>query len=140
MNTEINFDLKIQKKKKKRGFTIIEISVVLIIMVLLMAVFLPVVSGVIEDSEKTGIIGESQTVVFAWQTINSKTDLKLDKNITKLKLMEAATDTSIIDFSKYFNLDKTKNLNGDITVETCMQIVDGTPFSVDENRNITLKK
>ncbi|MGL4874571.1 MAG: type II secretion system protein [Clostridium sp.] len=140
MNTETNLNLKIQKKRKKKsGFTIIEMSVVLTIMVLLMAVFLPAVTGVIEDSEKTGIIGESQTIVFAWQTINSKTNLNLKKNATKLDLIDAAKDTSIVDFTKYFNLNKTKNLNGDITVETCMQIVDGTPFSVDEDGNITLQ-
>ncbi|MGL4849573.1 MAG: type II secretion system protein [Clostridium sp.] len=125
-----------KRQRKKKGFTIIEMSVVLSIMVLLMAVFLPTVSGAIEDSKNVGIRGEAQTVVFAWQTINSKTDLNLETSATKGKLVEEANKNA--DFSKYFNLNKTKSLSGDVTVEQCMQVVEGKKFTIDKDGKITI--
>ncbi|MGL5417812.1 MAG: type II secretion system protein [Clostridium sp.] len=127
-------------QKKKSGFTIIEISIVLSIMLLLMAVFIPTVSGVVDDSKKTGVVGEAQTVVFAWQTINSKTNKNLPKTTTKSDLVTAANDKSQVDFSEYFNLNKTKSLSGNVTVETCMKVVEGESFAIDTDGVITLGK
>ncbi|MGL4875408.1 MAG: type II secretion system protein [Clostridium sp.] len=120
-----------KKQRKKKGFTIIEMSVVLSIMVLLMAVFLPTVSGAIEDSKNVGIRGEAQTVVFAWQTINSKTDLNLDTEITKSEIVEVVNNSTEIDYSKYFNLNKTKNLDDNITIKQCMKIIEEGKVMID---------
>lgn len=58
-------------KKKKKGFTLIELMAVIAIIAILAAVLVPTVSGYIERSKKTAIITQVRNVVSAIETHNA---------------------------------------------------------------------
>ena len=58
-------------KKKKKGFTLIELMAVIAIIAILAAVLVPTVSGYIERSKKTAVITQVRNVVSAVETYNA---------------------------------------------------------------------
>ena len=58
-------------KKKKKGFTLIELMAVIAIIAILAAVLVPTVTGYINRSKKTAIITECRMVMNAIETYNS---------------------------------------------------------------------
>lgn len=119
-----------KRKRKKQGFTLLEIGAVLGIIMLLISFFVPRISGYLKDSKDVGIMAQAKTVVFAWETINAKENKNLGKTTQKSVLEELTKDKK---YDDYFDLSKTKNLAGTVTIEQCMQIVDGKPFKIGEN-------
>lgn len=119
-----------KRSRRKRGFTLLEIGAVLGIIMLLISFFVPKVSGYLNDSKNIGIMAQAKTVIFAWETINIKENKNLGKATNKNTLLNMASDRR---YEDYFDLDKTKNLDGEVTIEQCMKIVDGEPFNIDAN-------
>ena len=60
-------------KKKKKGFTLIELMAVIAIIAILAAVLVPTVTGYINRSKKTAIITECRAVMNAIETYNAVT-------------------------------------------------------------------
>ena len=58
-------------KKKKKGFTLIELMAVIAIIAILAAVLVPTVSGYIKRAKKTAIITQVRNVVSAVETYNA---------------------------------------------------------------------
>lgn len=58
-------------KKKKKGFTLIELMAVIAIIAILAAVLVPTVSGYINRSKKTAIVSQVRNVITAVETHNA---------------------------------------------------------------------
>ncbi|WP_195963951.1 type II secretion system protein [Clostridium cuniculi] len=57
-------------KKKKKGFTLIELMAVIAIIAILAAVLVPTVNGYINRSKKTAIVTQARTLMNAIETYN----------------------------------------------------------------------
>ena len=58
-------------KKKKKGFTLIELMAVIAIIAILAAVLVPTVTGYINRSKKTAVVTQARTVVNAIEAYNA---------------------------------------------------------------------
>ena len=57
-----------KKLKDKKGFTLVELIVVLVILVILAALLVPALTGYIDKANKEKIVAETRMVVMAAQT------------------------------------------------------------------------
>ena len=79
-------------KKKKKGFTLIELMAVIAIIAILAAVLVPTVTGYINRSKKTAIITECRTVMNAIETYNTVTsEANTIDTTAATKISEATT-------------------------------------------------
>ena len=90
-------------KKKKKGFTLIELMAVIAIIAILAAVLVPTVSGYINRSKKTAIITECRTVMNAIETYNASSltpmtmdDTKISAAIADAKKLKPLVDEQLI--------------------------------------------
>lgn len=95
------------KRKDKKGFTLVELILVLIILAILTALLIPALTGYIDKAKDRQIIAETRQAVLAMQTL---ADEEYAKGV------EVKKET----FDNTF-LEKVKTLGevqGDITVDT----------------------
>ncbi|WP_300903230.1 prepilin-type N-terminal cleavage/methylation domain-containing protein [uncultured Clostridium sp.] len=75
-------------KKKKKGFTLIELMAVIAIIAILAAVLVPTVTGYINRSKKTAIVSQVRNVITAVETHNATATgteiIGTDKKVTDL--------------------------------------------------------
>ena len=78
--------MNLTKKRKKKGFTLIELMAVIAIIAILAAVLVPTVTGYITRAKKTAVITQARAVVNAIETYNqsAKTDIADDETIESL--------------------------------------------------------
>ncbi|MEG0272610.1 MAG: prepilin-type N-terminal cleavage/methylation domain-containing protein [Hydrogenoanaerobacterium sp.] len=57
--------------KTKKGFTLVEVIVVLVILAILAAISIPALTGYIDEAKKKQIVAETRTVLVAMQAIAS---------------------------------------------------------------------
>ena len=61
------------KVKNKKGFTLVELIVVLVILAILAALLVPALTGYIDKAKEKKIVAETRMVVMAVQTVASET-------------------------------------------------------------------
>lgn len=59
------------KVKNKKGFTLVELIVVLVILAILAALLIPALTGYIDKANKEKVVSETRMVVMAVQTVVS---------------------------------------------------------------------
>ena len=57
-----------EKKKSKRGFTLVELIVVLVILAILAALLIPALTGYIDKARKSQVVAETRALTQAVQT------------------------------------------------------------------------
>ena len=72
---------KIRALKEKKGFTLVELIVVLVILAILAALLVPALTGYIDKARKESIVAETRSVVMAAQTVVSEKYGKEMKNV-----------------------------------------------------------
>ncbi|MEG0918734.1 MAG: prepilin-type N-terminal cleavage/methylation domain-containing protein [Anaerovoracaceae bacterium] len=86
----------IQKKKanlkNKKGFTLVEVIVVLVILAILAAILIPSMIGYINKAEEKAIVAEGRSVLLAAQTIASEEYVKnkTAATVNNAKVLELA--------------------------------------------------
>ncbi len=97
------------KENKKKGFTLVELIVVLVILAILAALLVPALTGYIDRAKKKSIIAETRQCVMAAQTL-------VDEKYGTLAVGEAITvkeSGGTIDFADVVDLAELK---GKITI------------------------
>ncbi len=120
------------KRKKKKGFTLVELIAVMAILAILAAVLAPKVVGYINKANETKIMEECRAVSVAVKSYNinppATKEIK-DNGITFTGTSEKISDLNntnhpgIEDLIKTSDLKKTKT---DLDIETCHKVADGT--------------
>ena len=122
---------KSKMKQNKKGFTLIELVVVMCIIAILASALIPQISGYITEAKKMKVLDQSRTVVMAVDSYNLKNMVKLNDSDTigKIKANPGV--------SKYLNEDvKLDNLKDTTTIKDCKNIVDGAEFTIDEDEKL----
>lgn len=63
---------KVRAKKNKKGFTLVEVIVVLVILAIMAAILIPSLIGYIDKAKENSIISETRSIVTAVQTLSSE--------------------------------------------------------------------
>lgn len=75
----------LKPKKKKKGFTLIELVAVLAIIAILSAAFVPKFGKYITEAKKVAVLNEAKTVVTAYESVRHKLDSPDDIKIETLQ-------------------------------------------------------
>ena len=118
----IKFKIKnVKFKKKKKGFTLIELVAVLAIITILSTAFIPKFGKYITEAKKVAVLNEAKTVVTAYESVRHKLDNPNDIKIETLQekdmpLNGIAINKIPLNFSvtSCQNLMDTENYNFDI--------------------------
>lgn len=120
------------KKNSKKGFTLVELIVVLVILAILAALLIPALTGYIDKAKEKQIIAETRQVVMAAQTLVD--EVYGTKNVTdtdRVKFGDADTDD--IALSAIANLAEVPK--GDGTANGIITIVEGSAYKVKDDKS-----
>lgn len=120
--------MKLEKlNEKKKGFTLIELVVVMCIIGILASTLIPQISGYITEAKKLKVLDQSRSVVMAVESYNLRSKSKVDGNKTIGNIKD---QVEIAKYLKDVNLD---NLNDTTTIKECYDIVNGSEFEIDDS-------
>lgn len=88
-----------KKLKEKKGFTLVELIVVLVILAILAALLIPALTGYIDKAKKKDVIAETRQTVMAAQTVVDEAYAKKDVG-TKLVLGTDFTKAEVADLAE----------------------------------------
>lgn len=103
------------KENKKKGFTLVELIVVLVILAILAALLIPALTGYIDRAKEKDIIAETRQTVMAAQTLVDEAYAKEDIKSDKITVGDA---TATINKADVAELAEVKGTIGDVTVNT----------------------
>lgn len=116
-------------KKKKKGFTLIELIAVIAIIGILAGVLVPKINGYMQEAKKTKVIDQSRKVLLAVESYNMKNDEPIDIDNTNT-VDTALSEASIREFidpgkNKATILSSTLDkIPSDMKLEDCKLIVE----------------
>lgn len=115
------FNLTINKKKSKKGFTLVELVAVLAIIAILAATLAPRVSSYINDAKKVAVLNEAKTVITAFESLSYT-----------LNVDEAAydIDTLTTDYSDLISADSITKLPTTLNISECRDLLINQDFQV----------
>ena len=99
------------KENKKKGFTLVELIVVLVILAILAALLVPALTGYIDKAKKKSIVAETRQVVIAAQTVYDEKYGTVEQGTA----MAALTDAQKTEVK---SLAEVKGTIGDVTCTT----------------------
>ena len=121
---------KLSNKRRKKGFTLIELVVVMCIIGILASVLIPQISGYVTEAKKLKVLDQSRSVVMAVESYNLRNTSQIAKSD---KLINITKKAGIF---KYFTMEDIDKLNGENTVEECYKIVNGAEFEIDDSEKL----
>ena len=126
----------LNKKRKKKGFTLVELMAVVAIIAILAVVLVPTVSGYIERSKKVAIVSQVRTVIGAVEIYNATASEQICKDDLISDLANSSTGKLKDDLSQ-----KDINKLGSMDVKTARSINQDSDAlkNIELNTNGTFK-
>lgn len=119
----------LNKGRKSKGFTLIEIIAVIAIIGILSAAILPNVNGYIKEAKKVKVVDQCRKVVMAAESYKLKNNsLDETKTVSYMKITAG--------FSKYLDENSLSNLPDETTLSECRAIVNGGEFEIEGDNDI----
>lgn len=103
-----------KKLKEKKGFTLVELIVVLVILAILAALLIPALTGYIDKAKNKDIIAETRQTVMAAQTLVDEAYAKADVGADTVKVNGENGTVKVSDIAA---LAEVKGTIGTVTVE-----------------------
>ena len=103
------------KENKKKGFTLVELIVVLVILAILAALLIPALTGYIDIAKEKDIIAETRQTVMAAQTLVDEAYAKEDIKSNNITVGDATATINKADIAK---LAEVTGTIGTVTVES----------------------
>ena len=97
-----------KKLKDKKGFTLVELIVVLVILAILAALLIPALTGYIDKAKEKAIIAETRQVVVAAQTLGD--EAYATKSVGTDIVFGADKDVTLADVAKLAEVSPTDNI------------------------------
>ena len=101
------------KKNNKKGFTLVELIVVLVILAILAALLVPALTGYIDRAKTKSVIAETRQAVIAAQTLVDEAYAKADVGADTVKVGTGTNDIKVADIQ---TLAEVKGTIGTVTV------------------------
>lgn len=83
-------------KKDQKGFTLVEVIVVLVILAIMAAVLIPSLIGYIDKSRQNTVVSETRSIVTAVQTLASEKYAKQNDSSTTVYTLGTVAGTTVI--------------------------------------------
>ena len=103
-----------KKLKEKKGFTLVELIVVLVILAILAALLIPALTGYIDRAKRKNIVAETRQVVMAAQTL---VDEKYAKEDVGSNTITISGETGTVKVSEIKDLAEVKGTIGSVEVQ-----------------------
>lgn len=103
------------KENNKKGFTLVELIVVLVILAILAALLIPALTGYIDKAKNKSIVAETRQTVMAAQTLVDEKYAKADVGADTVKVGDGTGNVTKKEIADLAEVDV--NNIGDITVE-----------------------
>ena len=97
-------------KNKKKGFTLVELIVVLAILAILAAMLVPALTGYIDKANEKKVVAETRQIVIAAQTIASE-DYASNATAVKDSGYEASIINEVLELAELKNKGTLENLS-----------------------------
>lgn len=111
------------KENNKKGFTLVELIVVLVILAILAAMLIPALTGYIDKAKEKDVIAETRQVVMAAQTLVDEAYAKVDIGSDTVKIDGEDGTVKVSDIATLAEVDQANIgtitvTNGKVTVAT----------------------
>lgn len=94
-----------KKLKEKKGFTLVELIVVLVILAILAALLIPALTGYIDKAKEKDIIAETRQTVMATQTLVDEAYAKADVGADTVKVDGEDGTVKVSEIAKLAEVD-----------------------------------
>ncbi len=140
MKTPMNiYNTAMKKKKNRKGFSLVELIVVLVIMAILAAALVPTLIGYIKQTRESNAKNEASMVVQAAQTISSgafaSADGKYKVNDVDISLSDVTSDAANFKTAVSY-LSEVKGTISSVTVDSTYKVT-GITYVTQNNVQVT---
>lgn len=130
------------KRKKKKGFTLVELIAVMAILAILAAVIAPKAMGYIKKAKQTKVVQQCHTLVLAVDAYNADKPLSSQiKGDTALGTAGAEGNLKTLIDDELITETDVDKINSDVLISECRDIANGTgTIDLDADDKLTKKK
>lgn len=98
-------------KKDQKGFTLVEVIVVLVILAIMAAVLIPSLIGYIDKSRQNTVVSETRSIVTSVQTLASEKYAKQNDSSTTVYTLGTVAGTTVILYNDIETLCEIEDLD-----------------------------